>query len=176
MSNTNLIFLDVDGVLNPVDGSHEHVFDSGCVQNLKLILDAVPNTRVVFSTSWRSGFTLFRLGWYWKHHGLDQELVLGGTPELQAEVGYEVRGKEITQWLAGRSLRIAGLELSRYAVIDDETELLRSDIPAVNLFHCEPHAGLTASIALLVKQFLLTGERVVAGENQSTGCEGPLNA
>lgn len=159
MSNTNLIFLDVDGVLNPVDGSHEHVFDSGCVRNLKLILDAVPNTRVVFSTSWRSGFTLFRLGWYWKHHGLDQELVLGGTPELQAEAGYEVRGREITQWLAGRSLRIAGLELTRYAVIDDETELLRHDVPAVNLFQCEPHAGLTEAIAQSVRHFLLTGER-----------------
>lgn len=160
MSNTNLIFLDVDGVLNPVDGSHEHVFDSRCVQNLKLILAAVPSARVVFSTSWRSGFTLFRLGWYWKHHGLDQELVLGGTPELQAEVGHEVRGREITQWLAGRSLHLAGLELTRYAVIDDETELLRSDIPAENLFQCEPQAGLTEGIAESVKQFLLTGERV----------------
>lgn len=160
MRSTNLIFLDVDGVLNPLDGSHEHVFDGGCVRNLKLILDAVPDTRVVFSTSWRSGFTLFRLGWYWKHHGLDQEVVLGGTPELQAEVGYEVRGREITQWLAGRSLLVAGLKLNRYAVLDDETELLQHDVPAVNLFHCEPHAGLTEVIAHSVKQFLLTGERV----------------
>jgi hypothetical protein len=172
MSNTKLIFLDVDGVLNPVDGSHEHVFDSGCVQNLKLILEAVPNTRVVFSTSWRSGFTLFRLGWLWRHHGFDEELVLGGTPELQAEVGYEVRGREIAQWLAGRSLRIAGLELGRYAVLDDETELLRSDIPAVNLFQCKPQTGLTEAIAQSVKQFLLTGERVVAGENPTVGWEG----
>lgn len=161
MNNTNLIFLDVDGVLNPVDGSHEHGFESGCVQNLKFILDGVPNTRVVFSTSWRSGFTLFGLGWLWRHHGFAEELVLGGTPELDAEVGYEVRGREITQWLAGRSLRIAGLELSRYAVIDDETELLRSDIPAVNLFHCEPQTGLTEAIAQSVKQLLLTGERVL---------------
>lgn len=31
MSEINLIFLDVDGVLNPVDGTHDHVFDPGCV-------------------------------------------------------------------------------------------------------------------------------------------------
>lgn len=164
MSNTNLIFLDVDGVLNPVDGSHEHVFDSGCVQNLKLILDAVPNTRVVFSTSWRSGFTLFRLGWLWRHHGFDEDLVLGGTPELQAEVGYEVRGKEIAQWLAGRSLHLAGLELTRYAVLDDEMEHIQREVPAENLFPCEPQVGLTAAIARSVSHFLLTGTRTVSAQ------------
>lgn len=163
MSEINLIFLDVDGLLNPVDGTHDHVFDPGCVRSLKGILTGVPNTRVVFSTSWRSGFTLFRLGWLWSHHGFDEELVLGGTPELDSEDCYAVRGREIAQWLAGRSLTRAGLRLNRYAVLDDETEHIQKDVPAENLFECEPRAGLTEAIAQSVKHFLLTGERTGSG-------------
>lgn len=157
MTNVNLVFLDVDGVMNPVDSSHEHVFEERCVANLKDILDSVPNTRVVFSTSWRSGFSLFRLGWYWKHHGFDQELVLGGTPELESAVGYEVRGREILAWLAGRHLQIRNLQLNRYAVLDDEIEWLSPHLPAENLFQCDPQTGLTESIAQSVKGFLTTG-------------------
>lgn len=162
MNDANLIFLDVDGVLNPIDGSHEHVFAPDCVRSLKSILEAVPNVRVVWSTSWRSGFSLFRLGWLWSHHGLDHELVLGGTPELESQDCYAVRGREIAQWLAGRTLPLARLRLNRYAVIDDEMEHLQREVPAENLFPCEPQVGLTAAIARSVSDFLLTGTRTMS--------------
>ena len=164
MKDTNLIFLDVDGVLNPIDGSHEHVFAPDCVRSLQGILEAVPNTRVVWSSSWRSGFSLFRLGWLWRHHGFDHELVLGGTPELESADCYAVRGREIVQWLAGRTLPLAQLRLNRYAVIDDEMEHIQREIPAENLFHCESQGGLTAAIAQAVSLFLLTGERTMSAQ------------
>lgn len=164
MTDANLIFLDVDGVLNPVDGSHEHVFAPDCVRSLKAILESVPNTRVVWSTSWRSGFSLFRLGWLWSHHGFDHERVLGGTPELESQDCYAVRGREIVQWLAGRTLPLAQLRLNRYAVIDDEVEHIQREVPDENLFRCETQVGLTAAIAQAVSHFLLTGKRTASGQ------------
>jgi hypothetical protein len=47
----NILFLDIDGVLNPDKDNHPHVFAPECVAQLQRILDAVPTSHVVFTTT-----------------------------------------------------------------------------------------------------------------------------
>lgn len=139
----DILFLDIDGVLNPEKTQHKHVFAPDCVAQLRRILDHSPQTHVVFSTSWRTGFTFFVLGWLWHQHELPLQRVIGRTPEIQPEM----RGAEIQKWLANAPLRSREHKVRRYAVLDDEVEPILENIPARSVFACDSSRGLTAEIA-----------------------------
>ena len=72
----DIIFLDVDGVLNPEKNERRDVFDSGCGQQLRRILDASLAAHVVFSTTWRVGYSFFVLDWFWQEHNLPMLLLI----------------------------------------------------------------------------------------------------
>ena len=139
----NVIFLDIDGVLNPLATDHPHVFSPACVQQLQRILSASPQTHVVFSTTWRYGLSFFALGWLWRQHDLPLGRVLGRTPELDPSH----RGEEIQQWLAQAPRRSREHQVHRYAILDDEVEPILETLPASSVFACHPTDGLTPSIA-----------------------------
>lgn len=77
MSGTRILFLDFDGVLN-TENYHTQLqaegksgwddfcmlFDPAAVTNLKRILDAVPDVRIVVESSWKvNGLDELRLMW-----------------------------------------------------------------------------------------------------------------
>lgn len=139
----NVLFLDIDGVLHPDQSQHQHVFAPACVRQLRRILDASPQTHVVFSTTWRTGLPFFALGWLWRQHNLPLQRVIGRTPEIQLDQ----RGAEIQQWLNKAPLRSKEHQVHRYAVIDDEVAPILENIPEQLVFACDPRFGLTETIA-----------------------------
>jgi hypothetical protein len=138
----NVLFLDIDGVLNPDKANHQHVFAPACVRQLRRILDHDPQTHVVFSTSWRTGLPFFTLGWLWRQHDLPLQRVIGRTPEIHIER----RGGEIQQWLDNAPRRSREHTIHRYAVLDDEVAPILEAIPASNVFACDPWHGLTEEV------------------------------
>ena len=139
----DVIFLDIDGVLNHDKADHQHIFAPGCVKQLRRILDSHPQTHVVFSTSWRTGFSFFVLGWLWRQHDLPLQRVIGRTPEIQLDR----RGAEIQQWLQNAPLRSKEHQVRRFAILDDEVEPILENIPAQSVFACDPWEGLTEEVA-----------------------------
>jgi len=139
----DVIFLDIDGVLNPGKDKHPHVFAPDCVTQLRRILDAHPTVHIVMSTSWRTGFPFFVLGWLWHQHELPIQRVIGRTPDIQNDR----RGEEIQKWLADAPLRSKEHQIGRYACLDDEPEPILEVIPKQHVFTCDPWYGLTAEVA-----------------------------
>ncbi len=77
----SLAFFDVDGVLatgldRDVHGFHS--FSPKPVANLQRVIAAIPNLKIVFSSSWR--YDVFRLAFTWFEAGLPKEVILGCTP------------------------------------------------------------------------------------------------
>jgi hypothetical protein len=139
----DVIFLDIDGVLNPDQNTDKHVFAPGCVAQLRRILDARPAAHVVFSTTWRVGLAFFALGWIWRQHELPLSRVIGRTPDLHATL----RGKEIQDWLDDAPRLAPKHKIRRYAVVDDEPEPILDVIPRQHVFTCDPAHGLTEAVA-----------------------------
>ena len=139
----NILFLDIDGVLNPRNTRHPHVFAPDCVVQLRRILDARPETHVVFSTTWRTGLPFFVLGWLWHQHGLPLKRVLGRTPDIQ----HDRRGDEIRKWLDDASRSAPQHQIRSYAVVDDEAEPILETIPSQAVFACDPRHGLNEDVA-----------------------------
>lgn len=136
-----IIFLDVDGVLNnqEVFKKHREIrdktgtrpvdIDDELMDNLKKIVDAHPDARVVLSSSWRSAFsnilvhgkphellpeqkrdpeTLYRS---LKNRGITMISKTGRDPEGS-------RGREICEWLDNYAEM---LDAKSFIIIDDET-------------------------------------------------------
>ena len=139
----DIIFLDVDGVLNPEKNERRDVFDPGCVQQLRRILEASPDALVVFSTTWRVGYSFFVLGWFWREHNLPLHRAIARTPDIHPDR----RGEEIQQWLADAPRLAPKHKIRRYVVIDDEPEPILTKIPKQHLFTCDPWHGLTEAVA-----------------------------
>lgn len=110
---------------------------------MRRILEASPQTHVVFSTSWRTGFSFFVLGWLWRQHDLPLQRVIGRTPEIQIEM----RGAEIQKWLDNAPLRSKEQQVARYAALDDEVAHIMETIPEHSVFACDPWNGLTKEVA-----------------------------
>jgi HAD domain in Swiss Army Knife RNA repair proteins len=139
----DVIFLDIDGVLNPDKDKYPHVFAPDCVTQLRRILNVRPDTHIVFSTTWRTGFTFFVLGWLWHQHNLPLSRVIGRTPDIHPDR----RGEEIKKWLADAPVLAPQHKIRRYAVIDDEPEPILEQIPRRHVFTCDPWQGLTGDVA-----------------------------
>ena len=137
------IFLDFDGVLNTenyqaqlrADGKpgwddYGMLFDPAAVANLKRILDAVPEVRIVVESSWKvRGLDELRL--MWAERGLPgtlydvtptifcQELLTAdlSDPDCIRKVEGLAKGKEIRAWLR----RHGGTDF-RHVILDDMAE------------------------------------------------------
>lgn len=99
----NLIFLDVDGVINSVDNlikiynethksysGYSYPFDSNCLENLKkLVLET--NSKLIISSTWRLSLKgKNRLLQELKEYELDR-LVIGYTPFLASNRNDEIK-------------------------------------------------------------------------------------
>lgn len=133
MSKKNVIFLDIDGVLNVIPqgrdefGSrfHQHFMD-----NLKLIVDAT-DAVIVISSSWRHD-GLKTMQEMWVTRGIAGE-VIDTTPthssKYLSEPNYSnlpfrerlERGFEIQDWLDKNADKV-----KNYVIIDDDDDMLES--------------------------------------------------
>jgi len=146
----DILFLDIDGVLNPDKAKGTTTFAPDCVGQLKRFLAARPQTKIVFSTSWRLGFPFFVLGWLWHHHDLPLQAVVGRTPAI----GDKQRGQEIRKWLRDAPIFHRGCEIRCFAVLDDEVEPLLGCLPRRSVFECDPYHGLTDQVTdSLIRHF-----------------------
>jgi hypothetical protein len=115
----NLIFLDIDGVMNHKDyfvRSKHHIFHEFCpiaVQHLKEILETC-KASIVVSSTWRKFGTVEELkNKIFSYYGLDK-YIIGKTPVLDGES----RGKEIRKYLKETTIPV-----TNFIIIDDDDDM-----------------------------------------------------
>lgn len=151
MPISRILFLDVDGVLNPDKHPDNNSFDATCVENLKKIIASNPQLRIVISSTWKTGFSLFCLGYIWRHHDLPLAIVIGKTPDIRNAR----KSQEITKWLEDASLHLPkNGNISRFAVLDDDPAEVGAPVDSKSVFLCNPREGLTAHLAEAIIQHL----------------------
>jgi hypothetical protein len=132
-----IIFLDIDGVLNckgtPNPRNFPYIVDPNLLANLKDLLKR-SGAEVVLSSSWRTdpvGLLAAR------YHGIPFIDVCPDLPDAS-------RCDEMLKWLSAHQ------EVNRYVVIDDEDDCL-DDLP---LFQPSNKTGLTVEIVDGVARYL----------------------
>ena len=124
-----LIFLDFDGVLNSEASFHmefrkkkrnqtmtkinETLSEVAC-SNFQMILEAVPEAKIIISSAWRVFFDLDWLKGHLQSYGIDSSRVIGVTGRTLS--GH--RGREIRETLEDLQEKNPG-EPIEYIIIDD---------------------------------------------------------
>ena len=159
-----IIFLDFDGVLNaehyqaklqkaglPQWDAFGPVFDPAAVENLKRVLDAVPEAIVIINSSWKME-GLAKMKQLWKERGLPGKL-RGVTPDYTPDLlnidleNYDNiallagKGNDVKQWLEENAPQGC-----RYVIFDDVPDFLPEQMP----YHIctDPRIGITPADAL----------------------------
>lgn len=151
----NIIFLDIDGVLNTgrnqdfqasIEGKstfeHQFNFDDGCMKNLKELVDEF-DAYIVISSSWRIekdetyGTEILR---NLKDYDLDNRII-DRTPSFST-----IRGEEIKQWLINNKEKV-----DNFLILDDEDDMI--DL-VTNLALCNDYYGIDENVKNLAKKIL----------------------
>ena len=153
-----VIFLDFDGVLNTEnyqaqlyrDGKPQwddfgQVFDPEAIENLKMVLDAVPDALLVINSSWKlEGFG--KMKELWKKRGLPGQ-IHGITPDYVPDLlnidleDYDNiamlagKGNEVKQWLENNAP-----EGCLYVIIDDVPDFFPEQ--EAHLVRTDPRVGI----------------------------------
>jgi len=158
----NLIFCDVDGVLNSrnkakavyeeTHKSHsgiDYPFDEKCLENLKTLV-RITNSKLVITSVWREDVEKKRklLGTL-KEYELDKK-VIGYTPIIKGE---KTRGIEIKQYLS--TLK----EKPNFIILDDDTADMRDLL--FYIIKTDNQVGLTEEN---VKEAIMKFNRVIVKE------------
>ncbi|TNE45726.1 MAG: hypothetical protein EP343_26070 [Deltaproteobacteria bacterium] len=139
----NVIFLDIDGVLNN-DLCQRAGNESICPENVEQFNRIIRATKasIVLSSSWRLMIgrsnqykTLSDLQRYLRIRGV-QGTIIDTTPDLTMQ--NKVRGQEISKWLKEHP------EVAEYIILDDVTDLF---MPSQRTVSTDGMKGLTASDA-----------------------------
>jgi hypothetical protein len=143
------IFLDMDGVLN-----NHHLQSNGygglnkeCVENLNKILDAVPETYLVISSSWR-----YMIPNSMSLTGFEYLLLVGGVNCKGRVFGYtrhdldenDTRGKQIADYVASH-------QCDKYVAIDDIPEGFKEN--KLVYVQTNPKTGLTDTDAKSIIEY-----------------------
>lgn len=119
-----VIFLDLDGVLHPVDAVEHEFFSESCVFALRRLVDSC-NAQVVLSSTWRLSPQLRQDAYLQLAERAVQ--VVGDTPRGRS------RAAEILAWLN------ENCSSAPWLAIDD----LPLELPAEHVVRTDPFAGLT---------------------------------
>lgn len=155
----NILFLDIDGVLNSElwfrkrsksnDTRRDHdlsMIDPDAVEYLN---DFVTKTecRVILSSTWRRNTPLDEMTSLLKEKGFEHE-VTGATPAFNDP--HSVRGNEIRAWLKNNISNDS--DFNRYVIFDDSSDMLlwQKD----NFFRTDPFTGLTPNLCWRAEYFL----------------------
>lgn len=147
----NIIFLDIDGVLNSKSGSNlteKFGLDDKLIVNLKHIIDSVPDTKIVISSSWRvleydEIHTSKEIPWrIVLTHKLGftniSDIIIGDTP-IHMTNDKNRRGNEIRQWLDENKVKF---KIDRFVILDDSDYDIRDVFPN-NIVKTDMSVGLT---------------------------------
>lgn len=121
----NIVFTDIDGVLNP----HWRTKWSKSAIDIFNRLCKEFNLKPVITSTWRTNHTKEQLQEIFKSQGIDVE-IYDYTPQLEQKE----RGVEIKQWLDNNTW-------DKYVVIDDKTSEIDGYVS--NVVKCRSWLGLT---------------------------------
>jgi hypothetical protein len=154
----NIIFLDIDGVLNCQVFYENYGYPTGkttyeqeniCSMRLKWIQDLCKdtNSQIVISSTWRLGRTIGYFEDTFINLGVELP-ILGLTPLLSFSHSYNSvpRGCEIKEYLNKYQE-----DYSNYAIIDDDGDMLLEQ--ASHFFQTDAYAGLTPWTCQKIKDF-----------------------
>ena len=117
-----IIFLDFDGVLNSLQSVYywknrgEDFPDNWCpvaCNNLNLLLNNFPDLGIVISSTWR-GHGMERCKQVLKKHNIDTSQIIGMTPKLWKERGYEIE-----EWLNTNQDK----KIEDFIILDDSSDM-----------------------------------------------------
>lgn len=149
----NIIFLDIDGVMNCQDfytndkerEFKPHPLDDICPFRVSLLNDIIEKTgaKVVISSTWRHQHGAEGMQNLLNQLGFKGD-VIGITPHGGK---ISVRGCEILEWIRSNKDLIGKQywEYQSYAILDDDSDMLLWQ--ANQFFHCDAYSGLTPNIA-----------------------------
>jgi hypothetical protein len=164
----NIIFLDIDGVLNCElhyhsaqfedyktngDKKDEMLYHTSQISKERIeMLNKLceeTDTQIVVSSTWRSSKTIEEL----------QEMfnACGGTFTVLDKTGHcdcRTRGCEIHEWLeknTKKHFEVEYYDFYRYAIIDDDSDMLLNQ--QSHFFQTDNYAGLTPTICYKIKRF-----------------------
>lgn len=124
-SKPNIIFLDIDGVLNTRRHLRRQKAETGkmssnnwcpiACRHVTLLCEQFGG-RIVISSTWRYDHTPEELRYLLKKNDIDPRFLVGITPALihNEETGSFIRGDEIARWLKDHDYNN-----SQYVIIDD---------------------------------------------------------
>lgn len=136
----NIIFLDIDGVLNSAEFAERNYNETGkglfmfdfvdpfAVDSMKKFLDKHPDIRLVISSSWRYG-NVHKTVDFFRSNGMSPlaDYVIGDTPRSYSGE----RGKEIQWFLEHIGTDVMGdfiidndIKVDRYVIVDDDFDML----------------------------------------------------
>lgn len=159
----NIIFLDIDGVLNChsfYESRDKNILDSNkfdhyksdiCQMRIDLLNDLCKdiNALVVISSTWRIGKSLQELQDILNYCGATFKII-GKTDHL----GYE-RGIEISKWLKDNISKLIPnclyFDFYNYVIIDDDSDMLLNQ--SLHFFQTDVYSGLTPNICYKIKRF-----------------------
>ena len=107
----SVIFLDVDGVLHPVNARHTKPFDKRCLARLKQVVDGSGGAAIVATSTWRLKPYEFK--------ALKKALTgagIRGPPVAATPSAAGGRPEEIQIWLRAHPATLAA---GRYVILDD---------------------------------------------------------
>ncbi len=116
-----VIFLDIDGVLAPIPRPFDtNQLKESCVAALEIVLQSIPDVKIIISSTWRIGNNLKKLRETLKKCGFrHDERIIGKTLDYTetGEFLYLTRGQEISTWLMDQP------SIESYCIIDDDTDI-----------------------------------------------------
>lgn len=136
MNPLDLLFFDIDGVLNSEQSAvmwnrngrvggglrpGKHDFCPIAASNLLSLLEYLPDLRLVISSTWRNNRTVEELDQMFQEIGLPPRTVIGKTPRFD---DIKPRGREIQAWLDQCPKKIR-----RFAIIDDDSDDINHLMP-----------------------------------------------
>lgn len=157
----NIIFLDIDGVLNCQDYYSSDRYnrenstyplseiDPFRIKMLNEIIEKT-NAKIVISSSWRHGRTIEEMRNIMNEVGFKGEII-DFTPTCRC--GMCKRGNEIHKWIEDNKELLGKHyhQFKSYVIIDDDSDMLywQKD----NFFLCDSFSGLTPNIAYKITNF-----------------------
>ena len=150
-----ILFLDFDGVLNPLDNMYSNyylwkknpdhkskdgygdLFDQRCVNWLEYII-LKTNCKLVISSTWRmSGLNVMRRMW-------EDRNIKGEIYSITSQLPGAIRGSEIAKWLKENKY------VQSYYIVDDNNDMWEDQL----LVQTDPVYGLDRSSAIKIINIL----------------------
>ena len=162
----NIIFLDIDGVLNCQDyyrsdryNRENSTYPLSEIDpfRIELLNDIVNQTgaKVVLSSSWRHNRTIEEMMGILNECGFKGEII-DFTPCSRCSMCF--RGNEIQKWIENNKELLGKPyhQFNTYVIIDDDSDMLYWQ--RNNFYHCDGYSGLTPNMAYKIINFFKSFE------------------